>query len=241
MHAAALPHASRVRCAALKDHRHLIVHVEGQGVGRLQRDPGSGGEATGSLARLGQTGSAVTGVFLSTFVGNVIVNCSPQQSRYALVIDGAGGVATYALDSASGRLSFVDVAPTGSGPSAIVVAPSGLAAYLTDAHDGTVFQYAVGADGSLTPLSPAAVPAGTAPHGIAVDPAGRFAYAVNNVSNDITEYAITGGALTKTGSIATGMPSGERTPRRGWLPSWHRSRNEPWFPTCRRLSQSRTG
>src|SRR5690348_17039687 len=51
--------------------------------------------------------------------------------------------------------------------------------YVTNAGDGTVSQYAIGAGGALSPLSPATVGSGSGPIGIAVTPNGRSVYVVN--------------------------------------------------------------
>ena len=69
--------------------------------------------------------------------------------------------------------------------------------YVVNSNDGSVSQYGVAADGSLSPLSPAVVPAGPGHSaGIAVTPDGRSAY-VANLSGSVSQYDIgPRGALT---------------------------------------------
>jgi 6-phosphogluconolactonase (cycloisomerase 2 family) len=74
-------------------------------------------------------------------------------------------------------------------------------------NDNTVSQYTVGADGSLSPMSPATVVTGTTPRFITVDPTGSYAYVANINGNTVSQYAIsTGGALVPMSSptVATG-------------------------------------
>jgi 6-phosphogluconolactonase (cycloisomerase 2 family) len=62
---------------------------------------------------------------------------------------------------------------------------------------GAVYQYEIGADGSLTSLAAASAPTGTDPVAIASDPRGHYVYVVNGGEATISQYAIgTGGALS---------------------------------------------
>ena len=124
-----------------------------------------------------------------------------------LVTDRAdGSVSTYAIVDATGRLVFIGKAAAGTNPAAVSVAPSGKAAYVANAGDGTVSQYTVGADGTLTPMAPPTVTAGTGVRRLALDPAGHFAYAVNPGSGDVTAYSVAAnGALTRVGATPVGM------------------------------------
>jgi 6-phosphogluconolactonase len=64
-------------------------------------------------------------------------------------------------------LSVPSVA-TGKGPAWISLDPAGQFAYVVNTSDDTVSQFAVGADGSLTPLSTPTAPTGTKPLAIAI-------------------------------------------------------------------------
>jgi 6-phosphogluconolactonase (cycloisomerase 2 family) len=73
----------------------------------------------------------------------------------------------------------------------MTVHPSGAYLYVTGYFDNVVFQYAIGANGALSPLSPASVATDIYPGGIAVDPSGKFAYVVNaNVAAAISLYTV---------------------------------------------------
>jgi 6-phosphogluconolactonase len=108
--------------------------------------------------------------------------------------------------------------PTGLFPASIVISPNGKYAYVADfacsgpgcaAAQGTVSQYTVGADGALTPMSPAAVNTGSAtsqPNSLIVDPTSAYLYVANAGDNTVSQFNIgASGALTLAGApVATG-------------------------------------
>ncbi len=65
-----------------------------------------------------------------------------------------------------------------------------ITAAATNGSPGSVFQYSIGADGSVTPQSVSSVSAGTNPMGVAADPSGRYVYAVNGDDHTISQYAV---------------------------------------------------
>jgi 6-phosphogluconolactonase (cycloisomerase 2 family) len=72
---------------------------------------------------------------------------------------------------------------------------------------GTLSQFSIGSDGSLTPLAVPTVNAGNGPVWIAIDSAGQFAYAVNLKANTVSQFAVgADGSLTplSTPTVATG-------------------------------------
>ncbi len=70
-------------------------------------------------------------------------------------------------------------------------------AYAANAISNDISQYTIGANGALTPMTPATVPAGTYPTSVAVGPSGRYAYVTNDVSNTVSQYSINvNGTLT---------------------------------------------
>jgi DNA-binding beta-propeller fold protein YncE len=95
-----------------------------------------------------------------------------------------------------------------------VAAPAQAApfAYVTNAIDGTVSQYNVGAGGLLAPLSPPTVVAGDRPSNVAVSPNGKSVYVANSTSNSVSQYDVgPGGKLSPKSppTVATGsIPSG---------------------------------
>lgn len=103
-------------------------------------------------------------------------------------IDGrpTGGVTAYALDSATGQLTFLDRESTGGpGPAHVSVDPSGRLALVANYHGGSVAALPIRPDGSLAPLSDFHQHEGHGPnparqekahaHSINPDPTGRFA------------------------------------------------------------------
>jgi 6-phosphogluconolactonase len=52
-------------------------------------------------------------------------------------------------------------------------------AYVANQYDNTISQYTIGAQGTLSPMSPASVVTGETPEWITVDPLGKYAYVAN--------------------------------------------------------------
>ena len=52
-------------------------------------------------------------------------------------------------------------------------------AYVANQYENTISQYTIGADGALTPMSPAKVATGETPEWITVDPSGKYVYVAN--------------------------------------------------------------
>jgi len=80
--------------------------------------------------------------------------------------------------------------------------PPAVYAYVTTADvdntavPGAVYQYSIGSDGSVAPLSIASVPTGVTPTGVVSDPSGRYVYVANSGDATISQYAVgTGGGL----------------------------------------------
>jgi len=129
-------------------------------------------------------------VYLTSFNDNTLL-------QYAI---GSGGALT--------PLHNPTVA-AGAQPDEVVIHPSGKYAYAVNfsyasvapAPNGTVSQYNIGADGSLTPMSTPSVAAGIEPRRMAISNAGKFAYVINDTdyslgtNSSISEYSIdaTGG------------------------------------------------
>jgi 6-phosphogluconolactonase (cycloisomerase 2 family) len=55
---------------------------------------------------------------------------------------------------------------------------------------GAVYQYSIGSDGSVAPLSIASVPAGVTPRAVVSDPSGRHIYVANDGDATISQYAV---------------------------------------------------
>jgi DNA-binding beta-propeller fold protein YncE len=77
---------------------------------------------------------------------------------------------------------------------ALVVLPAAARAdgtvYVGNLGSANVSQYAIGAKGLLSPLSPATVAAGSFPNGVTVTPDGKSAFVTNNSSNTVSQYDV---------------------------------------------------
>ena len=62
--------------------------------------------------------------------------------------------------------------------------------FVANEHSADVSQYAAGAGGMLSPLTPPTVAAGSVPYGLAVTPDGGSAYVVNIAGNTVSQYNI---------------------------------------------------
>ena len=139
--------------------------------------------------------------------------------RFAYVAnyDGVPGTVSQYTIGAGGALTPIPGAATvtvtaGEYPFSVSVHPSGKFAYVvnngTSASNGSIGQYAIGANGGLTPLGTATVPAGVNPSLFSVDPTGRFAYAANWNSANVSQYTIgADGLLTPMNPAAVAVGS----------------------------------
>jgi 6-phosphogluconolactonase (cycloisomerase 2 family) len=167
--------------------------------------------ANGVLAPVG-TGSVATG----TNPNGVTIDPSNQ---HAYVVNfGANTVSQYNIGTtgALAPMSTPTVA-TGPFPASIVVSPNGKYAYVANFAcsgigctpvQGSVSQYTVAADGSLTPMTPATVNTGSAhsqPNSLIVDPTNAYLYVANAGDSTVSLFTIgASGALTPGSSLATG-------------------------------------
>ncbi len=55
---------------------------------------------------------------------------------------------------------------------------------------GAVYQYSIGADGSVAPLSVASVPTGVSPRAVVSDPSGHYVYVANQGDATVSQYAV---------------------------------------------------
>jgi len=110
---------------------------------------------------------------------------------------GAGAVYEYAVLS-DGSLSPLAQASIAAGinPSALVLVGNGEYVYVVNAGDGSISQYRVAADATLTAMSPATVPNpgmhtfGSASGAAMVDPAGAYLYVVNTADDNVAQFSI---------------------------------------------------
>jgi DNA-binding beta-propeller fold protein YncE len=72
---------------------------------------------------------------------------------------------------------------------------------------GSIYQYAIAADGSLSALGVPSVPTGVDPVSIVADSTGHFVYTANSGDNTISQFAVgTGGALTPLSPATISLP-----------------------------------
>lgn len=151
------------------------------------------------------------GVIQGADVTNVLVRCG-RLPRYLLVADEVdASVSSFALDSASGRATFVGKARTGDSPVAIAVERSGQYAYVANAGEATVSQYAVDERGALTALDPPSVSVDAHPNAVLADASGAYVYVADSGNEEAIVFrADARGRLTRLGS---GRKSAGKGPR----------------------------
>ena len=127
--------------------------------------------------------------------------------RFAYVANyGDNNVSQYAIGS-DGSLTpmTMPTVATGSGPAYVTVDPSGKYAYVAntgaDDDDGTVSQYIIESDGSLTPMTMPTVGAGNTPDSITVDPSGKYAYVANTGSEEVDDGNVSQYIIGSDGSL----------------------------------------
>jgi len=148
-----------------------------------------------------------------------------RSDRFAYTANlGNGTISQYTISTAGALTPMANpTVPSGSNPSVITIDPSNRYAYVANfgtadtnmppAGPSTIYQYAVGADGSLTALSTPTVPSGSGPNSIVVTPNGQYVYAVNVGDGTVSQYSIgAGGALSplSPATVATGASASSR-------------------------------
>lgn len=173
---------------------------------------GTNGLATGLApgttfitAALGAITSNQATLTVATFAYAVNFNKfnAPNASNLSQYVIGANGTLS--------PLSIPTVA-TGPNPYSLTTDSSNQFVYVANfntasATTGSVSQFSIGADGSLTPLSTPIIPAGGGPNGIAANPAAPFVYVANYNSSTVSQYAIGVGGLLTPLTIPT-VPTG---------------------------------
>jgi 6-phosphogluconolactonase (cycloisomerase 2 family) len=120
----------------------------------------------------------------------------------------SGNVSSFTRNTTTGVLKLKGK-PTSagkkSGPRGVIAAPSGAFLYVANIADDNIYQFAIGANGVLTPLSPAFVSNGnnTKPDELAMNPSGTLLWVTGNAGT-VTWYTVntSTGQITKVGSIA---------------------------------------
>jgi 6-phosphogluconolactonase (cycloisomerase 2 family) len=145
---------------------------------------------------------ALTGAAAVSGSGPTAITIDPT-SHYLYVANiGDDNIGQYIINS-DGTLSPMTVPTVVSGsqpgghPVDIAIDPTGKYVYVANQGDGSISQYTVGNDGSLTAMAtPFVLTGGTATSSVNVDPTGHFVYATNRGGTTVSQFEIdTGGAL----------------------------------------------
>jgi 6-phosphogluconolactonase (cycloisomerase 2 family) len=146
--------------------------------------------------------------------GPVAIAIHPN-SKYLYVANlGDNNIGQYSINT-DGTLTPLATAtvPTGlvnsgTSPVGIAIDYQGRYVYVANQGDGTVSQYAVGTDGSLSAIAAAVTTGEPGTSSVTVDPTGQFVYATNRGGTTIAQFTIGGnGALTPatTATVPAGM------------------------------------
>jgi DNA-binding beta-propeller fold protein YncE len=84
---------------------------------------------------------------------------------------------------------------------------------------GAVYQFTIGADGSLSPLASASVPTGVTPTAMVSDPSGQHVYVLNLADATISQYAVTAGGGLAPLSVPSISIKGSFTQASGYFAS----------------------
>jgi YVTN family beta-propeller protein len=140
--------------------------------------------------------------WLAVVLAASLVGAAPAQAQPFVYVANRFASTVSQFDAKGGGLSALSPPTVASGgaPAQIAVRPDGKSVYVTNADDGTVSQYDVRADGTLTAKTPATVAAPGGPAGIAVSPDGKSVYVTDNAgvfAGTVSQYDVgSGGALT---------------------------------------------
>jgi 6-phosphogluconolactonase (cycloisomerase 2 family)/uncharacterized protein YjdB len=180
-------------------------------VATVSNATGSSGLASGLT--LGTT--LVTAAFGG--ITSPAVTLTVKPAEYAYVANfGSATVSQYTIGT-GGVLTPNAAAATvtaGNQPYAIAAHPTGPYLYVANYNAngaGSVSQYTIGTDGSLTPnTAGATVSTQNGPNGITVDPTGTYVYVANFGAGSVSEYTITpsGGVNPGSLTLVASVPSG---------------------------------
>ena len=135
---------------------------------------------------------------------------------YAYVANNGSDTISQYIIQADGTLTpnFPATVASGFYPFCVAIDPSHKYAYVVNqggarGTGNTISQYVIGANGVLTPNTPATVPTGPTPVYVTADPAGKYVYVANNQDGTISQYMINNADGTLT-SIGPPVSSGGR-------------------------------
>lgn len=120
------------------------------------------------------------------FVANANTNnpLGANGTMSSFVIGSGGTLAPVYTSSA--QMPYAGVRPTASASD-----PTSRFLYVTDALQNQLYAYAIGTDGTLTPLTNGPFATGTYPDAITIDPSGTYIYVANYTSGNISAFTLT--------------------------------------------------
>jgi len=131
--------------------------------------------------------AALNGITSNTAMLTVIAFAYAVNFNNSNVPPSASNLSQYIIgtNATNGALSPMNTPTmaTGANPYSLTTDSTGQFVYVANydfaSATGSVSQFAIGADGTLTPLSTATIAAGNGPNGIAANPAAPYAYVAN--------------------------------------------------------------
>jgi 6-phosphogluconolactonase (cycloisomerase 2 family)/uncharacterized protein YjdB len=135
------------------------------------------------------------------------ITVDPTHHNVYVVNYTSPGSVTQFTVAANGALTQNSIIATGNSPNGITLSPNGAYAYVANLSDGTISQYTVNPDGTLSAMTPATVTAGGGAAMVAVNAAGTFAYVPNLTGATVSVFSIGGGGgltLASTAPLASG-------------------------------------
>jgi 6-phosphogluconolactonase len=194
----------------------LLFHAacssgSGGGAGGSVTTGGAGGQSGAAGTGLGSGGTSSGGTLGQD--GSASADASSVPAGFAYAVNQSGATVSQLSISSNGALAALTPpsVPCELRPNSLAVDPSGKYLYVvnergaTSASYGSISQYTIGADGSLTPMTPATIANDYGPSDIAVDPSGKHAYA-------ITFYYPSGGTQLRSVAQYTIGADGTLTP-----------------------------
>lgn len=102
---------------------------------------------------------------------------------------------TIGSDGTLTPMATPSLALAGATPRGIAISPGGQWLYVANFNNGastggSVNQFAIGADGALTPMSPASLGVAGAPFSIVIDPTGSYVYATDRTNSAVYQFKV---------------------------------------------------
>jgi 6-phosphogluconolactonase len=107
------------------------------------------------------------------------------------VVSPTQGVMSMPIDNSKGQLGAQSTpVAAGTSPSSITVEGTGQFAYVTDPATNSVFAFAIGTNGALSPVAGSPFQAGAGPVASTIDATGNFLYVANQSDNTVSGFLI---------------------------------------------------